>query len=72
VALFEIHVLARGGVIETRYTDRTVQLGDRLTIGARTLVISEGVPTPLSPLATAAFMCAEEQQLPARSVRKAA
>jgi hypothetical protein len=72
VALFEIHVLGRGGVIETRYTDRAVRLGDRLTIGARTLVVSEGVPTPVSPLATAAFMCAEERQLPVRSIRKAA
>ena len=59
MAVFEIQAVTRSGEIEPRYTDRAVNIGDRLTIGSRGLVVVRQVASPTNPLASAAFLCAE-------------
>ena len=59
MAVFEIQVVRRSGAIETRYSDRAVKVGDRLTIDARSLVVLRRVRAPHNPLASAAFLCVE-------------
>ncbi len=60
MAVYEIQVVRRNGSLDTLYTDRRVDVGDRLRIGASDVVVTERRRTPVDPLVTAAFRCTEE------------
>ena len=59
MALFEIQVIRQSGEIEIRYSDQPLNVGDRITIDTRSVIILRQVATPTSPLATAAYLCTE-------------
>ena len=69
MAVYEIQVVRGSGTIDTRYSDRSVKVGDRFTIDARELVVVRRIASPSNPLASAAFLCAEATApaLPVRS-----
>jgi hypothetical protein len=56
--VFELKVLRRDGGIETRYADRAVHVGDRLTVGRRKLVVLKQA-APSGRLGAASFLCLE-------------
>ena len=62
--LYEIKVVRGNGEIETRYADRGLSVGDRLTVGRRKLVVIKKV-APSSRLERASFVCLEVPPPPA-------
>jgi hypothetical protein len=62
--LFELKVMRFDGAIETRYADRAVCVGDRLTVDRRKLVVIKRA-APSSRLGAASFVCLEVPPPPA-------
>ena len=58
--MFELQVVRPDGVVDTRYTDRLVSVGDRVSIDTRSVLVLEQIASPANPIASAGFRCAEE------------
>jgi hypothetical protein len=68
--LYELKVVLGNGEIETRYCDKGLRVGDRLTVGRRKLAVIKKI-APSSRLEAASFVCLEVPPPPAGAWKRA-